>query len=146
MSRMKRIIFLALGLTLAAGARAQDWPQWRGPHRDAKVTGFAPPRTWPKELTKKWSVTVGTGVSSPDLVGDKLYAFGRIGDGEVVTCLDAKSGAIEWQDKHAIKQPVQRNASGYAGPRSTPAVADGKIFTLGVNGTVTCLDGSGKVI
>src|SRR5262249_39842737 len=47
-------------LLLGAGCVwAQDWPQWRGPNRDNKVMGFTEPTTWPKELTKKWKVTVG---------------------------------------------------------------------------------------
>ena len=46
---------------------AADWPQWRGANRDAKVADFTPPATWPKELTKKWSVTIGNGVSTPAL-------------------------------------------------------------------------------
>src|SRR5205823_12361832 len=73
----KRMLLLAaagLGLfALAAGAA--DWPQWRGPHGDAKVADFTAPATWPKELTKKWSVKVGIGVATPALVGDKLYVF-----------------------------------------------------------------------
>ena len=52
--------------------RAQDWPQWRGPNRDAKATGFKAPKAWPKELTQKWKVTVGEGVASPALVCDKF--------------------------------------------------------------------------
>src|SRR5207245_10439478 len=62
------------------------------------------------------------------------------------SCLDAASGKTIWQDKHPAKA-VGSPASGYGGPRSTPCIAMGKIFTLGVNGTVSCLDaGSGKVI
>jgi len=47
----------------AVGIRAQDWPQWRGPNRHSKVEGFTAPKVWPKSLTRKWSVIVGTGVS-----------------------------------------------------------------------------------
>jgi outer membrane protein assembly factor BamB len=130
----------------AAGARAQDWPQWRGPNRDGKLAGFTAPRAWPKTLTQKWTATVGTGVSSPVLVGDKLYAFGRIGGDEVTTCLDAATGKPLWQDKNSTTA-IGGPASGYGGPRSTPAVADGKIYTLGVHGTVSCLDAaSGKEV
>jgi hypothetical protein len=71
-------------LLFGAGAtRAQDWPQWRGPNRDSKVTGFTAPKTWPKALTQKWTVGVGDGVSSPVLVGDRVYVFGRQGNDEV---------------------------------------------------------------
>ena len=85
-------------LFAASGVCADDWPQWRGPNRDNKVTGFTEPSTWPKELTQKWKVTVGLGDASPVLVGDKIYVFTRQGGDEVTLCLDAartarKSGA-----------------------------------------------------
>ncbi len=72
---MRTTAVLAGWLLLLTSAAAQDWPQWRGPGRDNKVTGFTAPKTWPKALTKKWTVPVGKGVSSPVLVGDKLYVF-----------------------------------------------------------------------
>jgi outer membrane protein assembly factor BamB len=79
-------------------------------------------------------------------LGNKLFAFGRIDGDEVTTCLDAATGDVVWQDKYPTA-PVYNIASSYAGPRSTPAVAEGKIFTLGVNGTVSCLDvAKGKVV
>src|SRR2546427_11026385 len=85
---------------------AQDWPQWRGPNRDAKATGFNAPSTWPKELNKKWSEKVGNGVATPALVGDKLYVFTRLDDDEVIRCLDAATGKEVWQEKYAA-QPAR---------------------------------------
>ena len=61
----------------------------RGPNRDAKATDFTAPKTWPKELTKKWSVSIGDGVATPSLVGDKLYVFSRQGSKEIIRRLDA---------------------------------------------------------
>ena len=61
-------VFLVLTLTCGIPAVAQDWPQWRGPNRDAKATGFQVPATWPKNLAKKWQVKVGDGVATPALV------------------------------------------------------------------------------
>jgi outer membrane protein assembly factor BamB len=136
--RLEGLGFCVL-LMSANWARAQDWPQWRGPNRDAKVTGFVTPASWPKTLTAKWTAEVGSGVSSPDLVGDKVYTFGRIGGDEVTTCLNADTGKVLWQDKYATAA-VPSPASGYGGPRSTPLVADGKVYTLGVNGVLSCLD------
>ncbi len=137
---------IMLGLLLGAGTRAQDWPQWRGPQRDNKVTGFIEPKSWPKELTKKWNVPVGVGESSPVLVGDRLYVFARKAGDEVTLCLDAKTGQEIWKDTFATAA-IKGADGGFPGPRSTPAVADGKVCTLGVNGVVSCLDAvNGKVL
>jgi outer membrane protein assembly factor BamB len=149
MRNAKRTVGVLAGclLLLSAGdVSAQDWPQWRGPNRDNKVTGFAAPTAWPKALTQKWTATVGQGESSPVLVGDKVYVCGREGNQEVTTCLNADSGKVVWQDKYKA-QAVTGPASRFPGTRSTPAVADGKVCTLGVAGVVSCLDAaSGKVV
>jgi outer membrane protein assembly factor BamB len=123
----------------AAWAVAQDWPEWRGPSRDNKVTGFAEPKTWPKNLTKKWTVSVGIGEASPVLVGDNLYTFGRQDGDEVTLCLDANTGKEIWKEKYAAAF-VAKGDKVYPGPRSTPAVGEGKICTLGVNGLLICRD------
>lgn len=135
-----------IGCAILFGANnlgAQDWPQWRGPDRTAKVTGFTAPKAWPKELTQKWKVAVGDGVATPALVGDKLYVFAREGGSEVVRCLNAADGKEIWQDKYDA-DPVNRPANNFSGPRSSPIVADGKIVTLGVHGTLSCYDTAGK--
>jgi outer membrane protein assembly factor BamB len=134
-------------LLCGAGLFAQDWPQWRGPNRDAKATGFTAPATWPKQLTKKWSVTVGGGDASPSLVGDKLYVFTREGGDEVIRCLDAASGKELWQDKYAAKPASTPGGKPHEGPRSSPTVVDGKVVTLGASGTLSCLDAAtGKML
>ena len=121
-------------------AFAQDWPQWRGQNRDAKVTGFTAPQKWPEKLTQKWKVTVGEGTdSTPALVGDKLYVFTRKGGDEVLLCLNAGTGEEIWSDKYETPS-VTGADQGHSGPRSSPSIADGKICTLGVNGTLSCLD------
>ena len=133
----------AIGL-IAGSAQAQDWPQWRGPNRDAKVAGFKAPSTWPKELTQKWKVTVGDGVATPALVGDKLYVFSRQNGNEVVRCLNASDGKVAWEDKYEAK-PATGPAGSFPGPRCSPTVAEGKLVTLGVTGTLTCYEAeSGK--
>jgi outer membrane protein assembly factor BamB len=150
MNNTNRTIILSIGCLLAAGAScafAQDWPQWRGANRDGKVTGFSAPKTWPKELTQKWKVSVGSGDATPALVGDRLYTFSRQGGDEVTRCLDAATGKELWSDKNAVSAISGPDASVHGGPRSSPAVANGKVFTLGINGTVSCLDAAnGKVL
>jgi len=126
-------------LICACRASARDWPQWRGANRDGKVTGFTAPATWPKALKKKWKAKVGLGDATPVLAGNQLFVFTRQGADEVTLCFDADSGRQLWKVKHAA-QAVTGPGRRHAGPRSTPAVADGKVVTVGVGGVVTCLD------
>jgi outer membrane protein assembly factor BamB len=151
MSNTIRIGTTALACVLIAtmGLRAQDWPQFRGPNRDNKVEGFKAPATWPKELTQKWTAPdIGIGASSPVLAGEKVYVFGRIGEEEVTTCLDAANGKQVWQDRYeAVAITNAGKIPPGPGTRSTPAVAEGKVCTLGVGGVVSCLDAAtGKVV
>jgi len=140
------LILSCVALAIGASAQAQDWPQWRGANRDAKVDGFKPPKTWPKELKQQWKVSVGSGDATPSLVSDKLYVFSRQEGDEIVRCLDAGTGKELWQEKYAVPA-VNGPDSGHGGPRSSPAVVNGKIVTLGVCGTVSCLDAaSGKML
>ena len=130
----------------ATSVFGQDWPQWRGANRDGKVAGFTAPQTWPQALTQKWKMTVGAGDATPALVGDRLYVFVRQGDEEVTLCLSAADGKELWRDKYAA-QAVTGAAARHPGPRSSPAVADGKVVTLGVGGVLSCLDAAtGKVV
>ncbi|MCZ7641268.1 MAG: PQQ-like beta-propeller repeat protein [Verrucomicrobia bacterium] len=127
-------------------AQAQDWPEWRGPNRQAKAVGFQAPAAWPKELTRKWQVTVGEGVATPALAGDRLYVFARQDGKEVTRCLEAGTGKELWQDSYdalGATGPSQ----GFSGPRSSPLVSQGKVVTVGVRGVISCLDAAtGKVL
>ncbi len=76
-SRFLIVVGACAVVTAAGMVSAQDWPQWRGPNRDAKASDFQAPATWPQELTQKWRVDVGDGVSTPALTDGKLYVFSR---------------------------------------------------------------------
>ena len=136
----KKVVLACCAVVMIAFcAWGQDWPQWRGPNRDGKVTGFTAPQQWPAALTQKWKVTVGTGCATPALVAGKLYVFARQGDEEVILCLDADTGQEKWKDTYAA-QAVTGAARRHPGPRSSAAVAQGKVVTLGVGGVLSCLD------
>ena len=144
MKRTRTLVaVLALGVTLliAPGAAAEDWPQWRGPNRDGVVSGSGVPSVWPSGLTQQWSVEVGSGYATPLLVGDRLYLFTRQGDDEVMLAMNPASGDILWRSAYAA--PFEMNpatAPHGPGPKSTPAYADGRLFTLGMSGMVTAFD------
>src|SRR5438045_1491590 len=139
MKHANRILTVISSCTLTLTAiegLTQDWPQWRGPNRDAKAAGFTVPKVWPKDLTSKWKVTVGEGVSTPALVGDKIYVFARQSGAEITRCLDARTGKELWQDKYDALG-ASGPASGFSGPRATPSVSNGKVITLGVRGVLS---------
>src|SRR5262249_38332422 len=103
---------------------AGDWPQWRGPSRDGTVTGFAPPQPWPERLTRRWKVEVGTGYATPVVVGNRVYAFSRQQENEVLRALDAGSGAVIWESSYPAPFTMNPAAARHGpGPKSTPTYA-----------------------
>jgi outer membrane protein assembly factor BamB len=137
-------MFLSVNLLII---KSQDWPQWRGVNRDGKVIGFKAPGTWPQQFTNTWKINVGLGDATPALVKDRLYVFAKVGDNEVLQCLDAVTGKQIWQSAGYPAVVVAGPASTHPGPRSSPSVSDGKVVTIGVAGDVSCFDAkSGKLI
>jgi outer membrane protein assembly factor BamB len=137
--RLTGLLGVGALIVFLGNLNGQDWPQWRGANRDAKASGFSAPGTWPTNLTKKWSLKVGDGVATPSLVGDRLFVFARDGNKEVLRCLNAADGKEVWQDGYEARA-ADGPASGFAGPRCSPTVSDGKVVTLGVRGSLRCYD------
>lgn len=134
------VMMLAAVGSLAQG-RGPDWPQWRGPNRDGAVASFTPPQVWPERLTRRWSVEVGDGYATPLLVGDRVYMYTRQGDDELLRAIDAASGKEIWRTQYAAPFTMNPVAEPHGpGPKSTPAFADGRLFTLGMSGIVTAFD------
>jgi hypothetical protein len=109
-----------------------DWPQWRGPRRDGFV-GTALPAQWPEALKKRWEISVGIGHASPVVSGNRVVAIAREGDEEIVRALEVASGKEIW--RAAYPAPYTVNSAAWAhgpGPKSTPAIAGGRVFTLGI--------------
>ena len=120
---------------------SQDWPQWRGPRRDGAVVSFAEPKLWPEQLKLKWKVKVGAGHSSPVVAGQRVYLHTREGEDEVVQALDLATGRQLWRDSYPVAYTVQRAAMAHGkGPKATPVVAGGKLYTFGMSGLLSCYD------
>ena len=123
---------LGVVLALAAShAAAQDWPQWRGLNRDATVTGFGAPKTWPKDLTQKWKVTVGDGVSTPALVGDTLF-FSGPGRG-------TRAVKVEKTTEGFTAKELWRNAE-ISVQFNTPVLKDGLLYGFTGRNEFFCLN------
>jgi outer membrane protein assembly factor BamB len=157
--RLAKASGLTAAVVLLAGA---DWPQWMGPNRDDvwPETGIVDkfPEKGPPNV---WRVKVGGGYAGPAVANGKVYVPDRllkpgaadpkdpfdakkpVASSERVLCLDARTGKELW--KHEYDCPYQ--ISYPAGPRCTPTVHGGKVYTLGAMGHLFCLDAdTGKVV
>ncbi|HSQ58306.1 MAG TPA: PQQ-binding-like beta-propeller repeat protein [Gemmata sp.] len=130
---MTRILSLAFTFALAPAMPAADWPQFLGPSRDGQCTETKLDWNWPKEGPPvAWKKDVGTGWAGPVVAGDALVLFHRVGNDEVVAVLDPATGREKWSTKYVTKYRDDFDFDN--GPRATPLIADGKVFTLGANG------------
>lgn len=122
-------------------AQAQ-WPQFGGPNRDFTVAEDRLDVTWPKDGPKRiWSRPLGDGYSSILVDDGHLFTMYRDGDEEIIAALDSATGRSVWQHRYAAPVDAAEFASRYGhGPRSTPLIAGDRIFAIGFNGRLTCLD------
>jgi outer membrane protein assembly factor BamB len=149
------------GVMAAVIARADDWPQWLGPQRDGvwRETGIV--EKLPAEgLHFRWRTAIGSGYAGPAVAHGRVYVHdrkldrdaanpanpfdrGRIPGRERVLCLDEKNGRVLWTHEYDCAYTI----SYAAGPRATPLVHQGKVYTLGAEGHLQCLDATtGKPI
>src|SRR5919204_3817134 len=151
-----RMLFAVLLFPLPA--LADDWPQWLGPQRDAvwRETGILDkfPEGGPKAL---WRTPVKVGYAGPAVAGGKVYLMdfetdkaipkdsfnrGELPGNERVLCLDAATGKPVWEHKY----PARYTISYPNGPRCTPTVQGGKVYTLGAEGNLHCLDAASGAV
>jgi outer membrane protein assembly factor BamB len=143
---------LVLSLLLCVAARGEDWPQWRGPNRDGVWHEAGIKQSFPtNELKIAWRVPVGRGWSSPIVAQGRVYVtdvqVAHSNATERVLCFDETNGKIIWTHQYEAGYPVWALDPNGGGPRATPMVRDGKLFTLGAMGHLYCLDAAkGKVV
>lgn len=126
----------ALGTLLPARA---DWPQFLGPTRNGVSAETGLTTSWPAgRPTVLWQKEVGAGFSGPAVAGGRLVLFHRQGDQEIIECLDARTGKGQWKLDYPTH--YQDDFGFDDGPRATPLLAEGRVFTLGAEGTLHCLD------
>jgi outer membrane protein assembly factor BamB len=147
-------ISIAAALTIssfqlfASNSLADEWPQWGGPQRDLiwRETGIV--KKLPVEgklLPRVWSAPIGEGYAGPAVANGRVIITDRIRKRNVerVLCLGAKSGKEIWKHEYEARYTV----SYPAGPRSTPVVNDGCVYTIGAVGHMFCFEEeTGKVI
>jgi outer membrane protein assembly factor BamB len=158
---MRAILLLLLAASSsAASALADDWPQWLGPNRDSVWREKGIVERLPRDGLKfRWKSPVALGYSGPAVADGKVYlmdyvlrsgevknnpgAHDKLEGTERVLCFAADSGKPLW--KHEYDRPYDFSYGG--GPRCTPTVAGGKVYALGAEGNLWCLDAAdGRVV
>ena len=121
---------------LPPGAVTHDWPSFLGPSHDARSTETKLSRTLPPPLV--WELPKGEGYSSPAIAQEYLVILHRVGDQDVVDCVHPETGAKQWQFRYGT---AYEDRYGYNnGPRASPVIDRGLVFTVGAEGTLHCLD------
>lgn len=124
---------------LPEGAVTSDWPRFLGPSDDAKTTETHLLEKFPEGGLKKiWEMEKGNSYTSPSIVGDRLVVFNRKGDEEVIQCLEPETGKQLWS--HAYPTGYRDRYGFNDGPRASAVIAEGRVFTLGAESVLTCLD------
>jgi len=151
MRTLSGLVLCLLGSTVPVFA--DDWPQWRGPKRDGvwRETGIV--EKLPGKLPIRWRREIGGGYAGPAVAGGRVYVTDRqlssgvrnpddpfhrekLKGSERVICLDAGTGADVWIHEYPCQYEIQYPA----GPRATPTVDGGKVYSLGAMGHLACLD------
>ena len=129
--------FLSFATALLIAAPVADWPQLLGPQRDGIYSGPPPAKVWPKEGPPVvWKREVGAGFAGPAVSGERLLLFHRVDDRAAVECLDARTGQSKWKAGYATDYSDDFGFDN--GPRATPTIADGRVFTFGAEGRLSC--------
>lgn len=140
---LRRPLRLALVALLAAAplaigpAAADDWPGWRGPHRDGRSPETGLLQSWPEGGPPlAWKSTgFGAGFSSVSVADGRIFTLGDLDDGQYAIARRQSDGSPLWRTRIGPRWEDR-----FPGPRSTPTVDGERIYVMGTEGDLVCLE------
>ena len=142
MRRISNSLLPILAATLGANAWAAsdslDWPQFLGPTRNGVYAGTNLAKSWPANGPPiVWRTSVGQGFSGPVVSAGNVVLFHRLQDKAVIDCMDSQDGHRIW--RHDYPTDYVDDFGFDEGPRATPAISGGYVYTFGAEGVLNCL-------
>jgi outer membrane protein assembly factor BamB len=131
----------ALGVLLSLqSVTAADWPQWRGPNRDGKSPEKGLLKEWPADGPKlSWTAQgLGNGYAGVAVVGDRIFTMGDKEGASYLVAVSTDGGKPIWATK--IGNAGAPGWGGFSGPRATPTVSGGLVFTVDQWGELVCVN------
>lgn len=147
------ILFLAAQIILLfVLCKGEDWTQYRGAYCDSTSRERGLKTDWSNGLPVLWRVSFNGGFSSFSTSGNKVFTLDKKARQgilrEVCVAFDADTGKLIWsQEVGVARYDYAYDAEPYDGPRSTPAVLEGKVYVLNAQLSLYCLDSeTGKIV
>lgn len=144
MPRLLLVAVLSLSITLPSFARAENWPNWRGPNLNGVAEGKEYPTKWSSTENVAWKVKLpGRGASTPIVWEDRIFLTCGVEGKNVLLCYD-RSGKELWTAEIGSAKPFKSAKGSSTNPSAT---TDGKhVFVYFKSGDFGAVDFSGKVV